>query len=321
MRGSPTSRPAAPERARGRRGDAGSPKRRWNFFSSSRVHVRPRRNSRVAPTASSCASPSRRCTRSHHSRCARRMPAAKSQKSPAETMWIVPRISVACTTVRRSSARVSASRSKPASEDQSRSRRSARTGSGSGQPLERTRDRQLRALEQQLPREHGPVQLGLRQHASGLYEGQSTRSLWTVKRRLGIVLLALVVSGVASASAASMTRLPGFRSPSGNIGCFFVPGKPATLICTIARADYTLSVSGRGAQLLRSGSTGPGSTLQPGQRAASPARAEPSTTRARSAPATRTCRTGSSGLTRCSTAGRSSQVEPLQPPRPWVVPV
>jgi hypothetical protein len=47
------------------------------------------------------------------------MPAARSQKSAAETMWIVPLINVACTTLRRSSARVSASRSKPSRHDQS----------------------------------------------------------------------------------------------------------------------------------------------------------------------------------------------------------
>jgi hypothetical protein len=34
-------------------------------------------------------------------------------------MWIVPRISVACTTLRRSSARVSALRSKASRQDQS----------------------------------------------------------------------------------------------------------------------------------------------------------------------------------------------------------
>jgi hypothetical protein len=52
-------------------------------------------------------------------------------------------------------------------------------------------------------------------------------------------LLVLCVLALTSAGlAASATRLPGFRSPSGNIKCLFVPGPPNFMLCTIAHADY-----------------------------------------------------------------------------------
>ena len=57
-------------------------------------------------------------------------------------------------------------------------------------------------------------------------------------RRLVLLLaicgFALSLSGVAS----SFTRLPGFRSPSKNIKCLFVPGPPSMMLCQITRADY-----------------------------------------------------------------------------------
>jgi hypothetical protein len=53
------------------------------------------------------------------------------------------------------------------------------------------------------------------------------------------MLLVLCVLGLASSSlAGSASRLPGFRSPSGNIKCLFVPGPPAFMLCKIAQADY-----------------------------------------------------------------------------------
>jgi hypothetical protein len=68
-----------------------------------------------------------------------------------------------------------------------------------------------------------------------------------VKLRPAVVLLAACVACLAaSGSADSATRLPGFRSPSGNISCLFLPSTvtdnggrtPATLLCKIAHADY-----------------------------------------------------------------------------------
>jgi Family of unknown function (DUF6636) len=70
-----------------------------------------------------------------------------------------------------------------------------------------------------------------------------------VKARLPLILILLVLFVTAAAAAGtafSATRLPGVRSPSGNIKCLFVPGPaspsgkrlPSMLLCTIARADY-----------------------------------------------------------------------------------
>ena len=36
--------------------------------------------------------------------------------------------------------------------------------------------------------------------------------------------------------------LPGFKSPSGNISCFVVPGRPSVLRCQIVHADYAKSL-------------------------------------------------------------------------------
>jgi hypothetical protein len=68
-----------------------------------------------------------------------------------------------------------------------------------------------------------------------------------------VLVVACVASLAASASADSSTRLPGFRSPSGNISCLFVPSAvtdngertPATLLCKIAHADYAKQLQGR----------------------------------------------------------------------------
>jgi hypothetical protein len=60
-----------------------------------------------------------------------------------------------------------------------------------------------------------------------------------VTRRLGLVVCAIcAVALVSAGTVASVTRLPGFRSPSGNIKCFFSPGKPSVMRCMIAQADY-----------------------------------------------------------------------------------
>jgi hypothetical protein len=38
---------------------------------------------------------------------------------------------------------------------------------------------------------------------------------------------------------ALLVALPGVRTPTGNIECFYVPARPAHLLCSIRRADYT----------------------------------------------------------------------------------
>ena len=74
-----------------------------------------------------------------------------------------------------------------------------------------------------------------------------------MKRRL-VILLALAVSVLASASVAgSATRLPGFRSPSGNVSCLFIPSAPlsgggrtpATILCKLAHAAYAKTLQAR----------------------------------------------------------------------------
>jgi len=54
---------------------------------------------------------------------------------------------------------------------------------------------------------------------------------------------------LATAAPASATILPGFRSPSGNISCLFIPsstgGTPATILCKLAHADYANALQKR----------------------------------------------------------------------------
>ena len=57
-------------------------------------------------------------------------------------------------------------------------------------------------------------------------------------RRLAAVPIACSIAAVWAGTALAVTRLPGIRSPSGNIKCLFVPGRPSMLLCTIAHADY-----------------------------------------------------------------------------------
>src|SRR2546429_810876 len=76
-----------------------------------------------------------------------------------------------------------------------------------------------------------------------------------MRRRLALVLLVLGASALAYASlAVSATRLPGFRSPSGNISCLFIPSAPldsgtgrtpATILCKLAHADYAKALQSR----------------------------------------------------------------------------
>jgi hypothetical protein len=67
-----------------------------------------------------------------------------------------------------------------------------------------------------------------------------------MKRRLAIILLVLGAAAPASASlAGSTTSLPGFRSPSGNISCLFIPGTPATMLCKLEHADYAKTLQSR----------------------------------------------------------------------------
>jgi hypothetical protein len=58
-----------------------------------------------------------------------------------------------------------------------------------------------------------------------------------MKRVLVIVLVLAVCSGAAAAA-----RLPGVKTPSKNISCFYVPQRPTAhgnLLCNIKQASYT----------------------------------------------------------------------------------
>lgn len=63
-------------------------------------------------------------------------------------------------------------------------------------------------------------------------------------RILAVSLLALALFAGAAAAA----QLPGVRTPSGNIRCFFVPQRPTAhgnLLCTIEHARYTKALQAR----------------------------------------------------------------------------
>jgi len=75
-----------------------------------------------------------------------------------------------------------------------------------------------------------------------------------VTQRSAIVLAVVgVACSAAAAPAESSTRLPGFRSPSGNISCVFLPSAvadnggrtPASLLCKIAQAAYAKQLQDR----------------------------------------------------------------------------
>lgn len=64
-----------------------------------------------------------------------------------------------------------------------------------------------------------------------------------MKRLLAVTLLVLVSSASASAAV-----LPGFRSPSGNISCLFIPssnGSPAAMLCKLGHANYAETLHAR----------------------------------------------------------------------------
>ena len=66
-------------------------------------------------------------------------------------------------------------------------------------------------------------------------------------------LLTLLLLAGACAPVAAAATIPGFRSPSGNIKCLFIPSAPtgsggrtpATILCTIAHADYAKTLQAR----------------------------------------------------------------------------
>jgi hypothetical protein len=62
-----------------------------------------------------------------------------------------------------------------------------------------------------------------------------------VKRTLVILAAAAAVL----APQATAAQLPGFRSPSGNIECLYVPGPSTNLLCSIGHATYARALQAR----------------------------------------------------------------------------
>jgi len=63
--------------------------------------------------------------------------------------------------------------------------------------------------------------------------------------RLCVLLLVL---GICAAAGAQAARLPGVRTPSRNISCFYAPVRPTTngnLLCDIKHASYTATLQKR----------------------------------------------------------------------------
>jgi hypothetical protein len=46
-------------------------------------------------------------------------------------------------------------------------------------------------------------------------------------------------------TAVARTPLPGIRTPSGNISCFVVPGRPSNLLCSVRTAAYAQHLQDR----------------------------------------------------------------------------
>src|SRR2546423_5661030 len=59
-----------------------------------------------------------------------------------------------------------------------------------------------------------------------------------MRRSLSLAVLLCGMAVAPSSLASPATVLPGFRSPSGNIKCLYVPNAPVFMYCTIAKASY-----------------------------------------------------------------------------------
>jgi hypothetical protein len=82
-----------------------------------------------------------------------------------------------------------------------------------------------------------------RRICKGLDAGMKARGLAAI---LSAALLASIVAG--SGSASSTVVLPGFKSPSGNIKCLYLPGPPAAVWCSIGHAGYSKKLTAYCAQ-------------------------------------------------------------------------
>jgi hypothetical protein len=63
-----------------------------------------------------------------------------------------------------------------------------------------------------------------------------------------VVTVTLAVAGLAAALVAASSaaiRVPGFRTPTGNIRCLYVAGPPSTILCSISHASYAQRLQAR----------------------------------------------------------------------------
>lgn len=60
-----------------------------------------------------------------------------------------------------------------------------------------------------------------------------------MRRVIPLAALVLALGAAPSSLAGSASVLPGFRSPSGNITCLYLPFAGGFMYCTIAKANYT----------------------------------------------------------------------------------
>jgi hypothetical protein len=58
-----------------------------------------------------------------------------------------------------------------------------------------------------------------------------------VGRLLALTVVVCALGAAPASLAGPATALPGFRSPSGNIECLYIPGSPAFVYCSIGKAD------------------------------------------------------------------------------------
>jgi hypothetical protein len=64
-------------------------------------------------------------------------------------------------------------------------------------------------------------------------------------RRAALATSVLLWLVPAAAATAARTPIPGVRTPTGNIRCLYVPGRPPTLRCDIRRSSYGTRLQAR----------------------------------------------------------------------------
>ena len=66
-----------------------------------------------------------------------------------------------------------------------------------------------------------------------------------MKRIVVIGLAAAALAATIATASSAASRVPGFRTPTGNIRCLYVTGSSNTILCSISRASYAQQLQGR----------------------------------------------------------------------------